>query len=150
MTASVIYHLLALDLEPWFFQAVDKLRRSFLWAGHSEANGGNCMVAWHLVCMPRDLGGLGLHNLRLLNTALCAKWVWISKTDSEKPWANMGLTASADALGLFNASVRLSVGDGASVLFWEDPWIGGLNVAAIAPAILAMVKPRFRRRRTVL
>jgi hypothetical protein len=31
MTASVIYHLMALDLEPWFFQAVDKIRRGFLW-----------------------------------------------------------------------------------------------------------------------
>jgi hypothetical protein len=26
MTASVIYQLMALDLEPWFLQAVDKLR----------------------------------------------------------------------------------------------------------------------------
>ncbi|KAM0896123.1 hypothetical protein ACQ4PT_023386 [Festuca glaucescens] len=61
----------------------------------------------------------------------------------------MDLTASADAVGLFNASVNVTVGDGTFLLFWEDPWIGGLNAAAIAPAILAMVRSRFRRRRTV-
>ncbi|KAM0835448.1 hypothetical protein ACQ4PT_062915 [Festuca glaucescens] len=43
----------------------------------------------------------------------------------------------------------VTVGDGTSVLFWEDQWIGGLNAAAIAPTILAMVRPRFRRRQTV-
>jgi hypothetical protein len=37
MTASVIFQLLALDLDPWFFKAVDKLRRGFLWAGSCYA-----------------------------------------------------------------------------------------------------------------
>jgi hypothetical protein len=73
MTASVIYHLMALDLEPWFF--VDKLRRGFLWAGNGDANGGSCAVAWHLVCQPKVLGGLGLHNPRLLNVALRTRWL---------------------------------------------------------------------------
>jgi hypothetical protein len=50
MTASVIYHLMALDLEPWFFQAVDKIRRGFLWAGSGDTSGGNCAVAWDLIC----------------------------------------------------------------------------------------------------
>ncbi|KAM0884840.1 hypothetical protein ACQ4PT_030715 [Festuca glaucescens] len=48
MAAFAIYHLLALDLELWFLQAVDKLRRGFLWAGSHEALGGQCRVAWHL------------------------------------------------------------------------------------------------------
>jgi hypothetical protein len=46
LTASVINHLMALDLDPWFFQAVDKLRRGFFWADSTEANGGSCAVAW--------------------------------------------------------------------------------------------------------
>ena len=35
MTSSVIYQLMALDLEPWFLEAVDKLRRGFFWVGSS-------------------------------------------------------------------------------------------------------------------
>jgi hypothetical protein len=61
---------MALDLDPWFFKAVDKLRWSFLWAGKDDTLGGCCPVAWHLVCQPKSLGGLGLHNLRRMNIAL--------------------------------------------------------------------------------
>jgi hypothetical protein len=50
MGASVVYQLLALDLDPWFFKAVDKIRRGFLWAGTDDAKGGCCPVAWRLVC----------------------------------------------------------------------------------------------------
>jgi hypothetical protein len=45
MTASVAYHLLALDVDPWFIKAVDNLRRGFFWAGKEDARGGSCMVA---------------------------------------------------------------------------------------------------------
>ncbi|KAM0837274.1 hypothetical protein ACQ4PT_061777 [Festuca glaucescens] len=38
----------------------------------------------------------------------------------------------------------------AKLLAKEDPWIGGLHVAAIAPAVLAIVKPKFRKRRSIL
>ncbi|KAM0828305.1 hypothetical protein ACQ4PT_067636 [Festuca glaucescens] len=44
MMASVVYQLLALDLDPWFFKSVDKLRHNFLWAGSADAQGGCC--AW--------------------------------------------------------------------------------------------------------
>ncbi|KAM0888030.1 hypothetical protein ACQ4PT_028623 [Festuca glaucescens] len=75
MAASVVYQLMALDVDPWFLHAVDKLRRGFLWAGKNEANGGNCLVAWDAVCAPKELGGLGLPNLRRMHAALRARWI---------------------------------------------------------------------------
>ncbi|KAM0853387.1 hypothetical protein ACQ4PT_051108 [Festuca glaucescens] len=50
---------------------------------------------------------------------------------------------------MFNASVRISVGDGSRIMFWDDPWINGLTVTALAPAVVALVKPRTQRSRTV-
>ena len=43
LTAAPIYLLIAMDLPKWFFKAIDKRRRGFLWKGHVQANGGNCM-----------------------------------------------------------------------------------------------------------
>jgi hypothetical protein len=149
LTGSVIYQLMALDLDPWFFKAVDKLRGGFLWAGSADTRGGSCLVAWRLVCQPKSLGGLGLHNLRYMNLALRTRWLWLQKTDGTKPWAGLELPVAAESIALFNASVRIIVGSGETVLFWEDAWIDDLTVQAIAPALVDLVRPSVRRRRTV-
>ncbi|KAM0925385.1 hypothetical protein ACQ4PT_004192 [Festuca glaucescens] len=84
-----------------------------------------------------------------MNTALRASWVWLKKTESSKPWSGLDVQVCKDSLALFNASIRIELGGGTSVLFWEDAWIGGLTAAAIAPSLLKLVWPAVRRRRTV-
>jgi hypothetical protein len=145
LTASVVYQLMALDVDPWFIRAVDRLRRGFLWAGKHDARGGCCLVAWASICQPKHLGGLGFHDLKKLNAALRACWLWFQKMASDRPWSGMGFSVHPDALALFNASVRITIGDGARVLFWEDPWVDGLTVESIAPDLLKLVRPGIRR-----
>jgi hypothetical protein len=149
MTASVIYHLMALDVDPWFIKAVDRLRRGFLWAGKPDARGGCCLVAWEKICQPKHLGGLGFHDLRLLNAALRARWLWFQKVDATKPWAGLGLKVIPNAKAIFRASINIAQGDGALTLFWEDPWIHGQPVDAFAPDLLTLVRPAARSSRTV-
>jgi hypothetical protein len=67
--------MMALDVDPWFLQAVDRLRRGFLWAGKSDAQGGCCLVSWDKVCQPKFLGGLGFRDLKKLNAVLRARWL---------------------------------------------------------------------------
>ena len=150
MTSMVIYQLMALDLEPWFFKAVDKLRIGFLWVGREEAQGGNCLVAWSSVCTPRSIGGLGLHNLRWLNASLRARWIWLQKTDADRSWAGLQFKVQPESTAMFNASINITVADGARVLFWADPWICGQTAAMIAPAVLSLVRPGIRRKRLVI
>ncbi|KAM0888691.1 hypothetical protein ACQ4PT_028193 [Festuca glaucescens] len=140
---------MALDVDPWFLHAVDKLRRGFLWAGKNEANGGNCLVAWDAVCAPKELGGLGLPNLRWMHAALRARWIWLQRSASDRAWSGLPFGVSQDAAALFYASVDITVGSGATLRFWEDPWLQGLSVAAIAPAVLRLVRPSCIKRRTV-
>ena len=45
LTATPVYHMLALDLPPWFFQCVDKLLRGFFWSASTEARRGQCIIA---------------------------------------------------------------------------------------------------------
>ncbi|KAM0910028.1 hypothetical protein ACQ4PT_014423 [Festuca glaucescens] len=59
------------------------------------------------------------------------------------------LEVTNDARALFNDAVRIQVGSGDRVLFWEDPWIQGLTVAFVAPDLLKLVRPSIVRSRTV-
>jgi hypothetical protein len=60
LTATIIYHAMALDLPSWALKAMDKIGRNFLWHDKIEANGGHCLVAWSKVSRPKELGGLGI------------------------------------------------------------------------------------------
>ena len=44
LTGIPIYLLVAIKVPKWFIQAIDKIRRSFLWKGRKEINGGSCLV----------------------------------------------------------------------------------------------------------
>jgi hypothetical protein len=92
---------------------------------------------------------VGFHNLRQLNIALRSKWIWLQKSEVDRPWDGLPRHPNPDTIALFNTSVRISVGDGSRIMFWDDPWINGLTVAALAPAVVALTKPRTRRSRTV-
>jgi hypothetical protein len=50
---------MALDLEPWFLQAIDKLRCGFLWAGASEERRLLCRCVGPGLSA-QGAGGLGL------------------------------------------------------------------------------------------
>jgi hypothetical protein len=50
---------------------------------------------------------------------------------------------------MFQASTFFVPGDGESILFWSDQWIGGRSVASLAPDLLFVVPPRLRGSRTV-
>jgi len=117
ITTIPIYLLIAIRVPKWFIRAVDKIRRSFLWKGRKEINGGSCLVAWEKVMRPIDLGGLGIRNLEIMGWALQMRWLWIEKTKPNRPWAGLEVPVHSNTVALFAVSVVTSVGNEENTLF---------------------------------
>jgi hypothetical protein len=66
-----------------------------------EVHGGQCMVAWDMVCSSKPLGGLGLKNLKVLNLALHMRWCWLELAEEDKPWKGLDFNILEKSENLF-------------------------------------------------
>jgi hypothetical protein len=107
LSAVPIHISICCNLSPWAIREIDKHRRVFLWAGTDSVAGGKCRVAWPVVCSPRDLGGLGLPDLRILGFALRLRWVWLRRTQPEAPWAQLPSKPERLVDSMFRTSVTV-------------------------------------------
>ncbi|GJM91592.1 hypothetical protein PR202_ga07979 [Eleusine coracana subsp. coracana] len=105
MVATIIYHAMALDLPPWAIKAMEKIMRNYIWRGRKEANGGHCMIAWPKVARPKELGGLGVADLKRLGCALQVRWLWLKRTEPDKPWTSFALQMNSWVEALFSMAV---------------------------------------------
>ena len=128
---------------------LEKIQRGFLWTARADANGGHCHVNWRRVCRPISLGGLGVRDLERVGLALRLRWLWLSRTDTNRAWAGLDLQFSSTERALFFASTYMELGDGLTARFWEDRWIQGRSVRELAPLVYACIPKRRRASRTV-
>lgn len=149
LSAIPIHALIAINVPKWFIKAVDKLRRAFIWKGRDQVNGGSCLVAWDKVQRPLELGGLGVLNLELMSWSLQIRWLWLKKTDPNRPWQGLQINVHPNAVALFDIALSSQVGNGANTLFWSDRWLMGNCIADLAPEVVAAVPQRIRSTRTV-
>ena len=99
--------------------------------------GGKCKVAWVKVCRPRELGGLGISDLRRVGVALRVRWVWRDRIEGRRP-----ATREKSTMALFQAATVFCVGNVLSTYFWTDKWIKGSSFAMLAPNVYAAVRSR--------
>jgi hypothetical protein len=144
LLAIPIYVSIGMGLSGWVHSALIKLMKAFLWLGSGELQGGKCLIAWHGVQCPRQLGGLSMLDLKIFGRALGLRWLWLQRTDPDCSWA----VPVREPCAFFNASFTVSLSDGSLTLLWKDPWIQGRRVLNIAPDLLAAVP--FRTRIVVL
>lgn len=124
LCAIPIHAMLVLDVPPRTIAAMIKICRGFLWCRKAKASGGNCVVAWSTVSAPKWAGGLGIPDLRWLNVSLQSCWPWLQRVDSERSWKEFNISVPNEALALFHSASRSTVGNGQSMLSWEDRWLG--------------------------
>jgi hypothetical protein len=126
MTASIIYQIMAIDLEPWFLQAVDKLRRGVLRADTGDAHGGHCAVEWDLVCQPKCLGGPVVVTISAGTSTMFWEDTWIEGHTAE--------SIASSLLELIRPTARWkhAVVDGLLGLAWARDIAGELTVDALS------------------
>ena len=99
-------------------------------------------MAWPVVMQPKEKGGLGVLNLQLQNDALLLKSLDKFYNKREIPWVQLvwwkyyqgKVLHAAREVGsfwwkdilrlsnLFRGIARCTIGDGSTVLFWDDIW----------------------------
>jgi hypothetical protein len=146
LSAIPVHVSICCTLSPWAIGEIDKRRRAFLWAGTEAVAGGKCMVAWPVVCSPKDLGGLGLPDLRILGFALRLRWEWQRRTQLDVPWALLPSKPEHAVDHMFRASVTVQVGDGTNARFWTDVWLPDGAICNFAPNLYRAVGGRWRGR----
>jgi hypothetical protein len=130
-------------------KSIDKIQRGFLWKGRKEVTSGSCLVSWEIITRPLSYGGLGVPNLQFKSWALQSKWLWLEKTDPNRPWHGMSLPVQRQVRQFFELSVFTVIGNGATTLFWSDRWVYGNTIHDIAPDVVQMVGRRAFSSRTV-
>jgi hypothetical protein len=76
LTSVVTYHTTVFKLSKWLIKKINKLMRNFFWKGENgEGNkGGACLVKRDIACRPKELGGLGIHDLSRFRRVLRQRW----------------------------------------------------------------------------
>ncbi|MCH95493.1 ribonuclease H protein [Trifolium medium] len=100
------------------WREVVKIQRNFLWGWLSNRR-RICWVKWTDICRPKREGGLGIRDLRVMNTSLLAKWRWNLLMEGDEVWRRVVVVKYGDDV-VGNAC--LDVEDfryGASV-WWRD------------------------------
>jgi hypothetical protein len=119
-----------------------------------------CLTKWNLICRPKDQGVLGIEVLELKNKCLLSKWlfkliyenaVWQQLLDNKylhaKTLSEVNIKSNDSPFwkGLMRVKEEyfsrgsFSLGDGSSIRFWEDTWLGDRPMAAQYPSLYNIV-----------
>ncbi|CAN1221385.1 Putative ribonuclease H protein At1g65750 [Linum grandiflorum] len=127
---------------------IEQLQRTFLWSGNSESRKFHG-VCWNQTKASRTRGGLGILDLRCMNSALLSKWIWKYASQPSAWWRSLldtknGLSTSTWKMSLREGFGSWSVwrrimtcesdfwkigfvdpGRGLNTSFWHDSWVRG-------------------------
>jgi hypothetical protein len=84
ISAIPIYVSIGMGLSAWVHSALIKLMKACLWLGLGVVQGGKCLIAWNVVHRPRQVGDLGILDLKMFGHTLSLRWLWLQKTDPDR------------------------------------------------------------------
>ena len=139
LTTVPVHAMLLLDLSAKTLDELLGICRGFMWKGRKDVKGGHCVMAWNKVASPKEVRGIGIPNLKLLNLALICRWAWLHRTEPSQPWMALNIQIPWASRAIFEAATTMELGKGASALFWSDRWYRNQKMEEVAPHLLQMV-----------
>ncbi|GJY74743.1 reverse transcriptase domain, reverse transcriptase zinc-binding domain protein [Tanacetum coccineum] len=97
---------------------IEQILRHFLWC-HGSSGKGKSKVAWEIVCLPKEEGGLGIRRLECFNLALMATHVWKLLILKESLWGWINILSLRPIIRRF---IWSKVGNGNTTSIWYDQW----------------------------
>ncbi|KAA3472023.1 reverse transcriptase [Gossypium australe] len=142
------YFMQTMKIPQGVCEEIERVARQFIW-GSSGKNSKMALVGWDTICQPKGRGGLGLRHLNDQNSSFLMKIGFSLVSKSDALWvrilrAKYGWKGQLPetinknkcshlwrSLSKLWPSVRenliWSIGDGANVRCWKDPWIPGMG-----------------------
>ncbi|XP_020972640.1 uncharacterized protein LOC107627573 [Arachis ipaensis] len=147
-----VYYLSLYKMPKAVAEKLISLQRRFLWS-KEEGRNGLALVKWEVVQAPKKLGGLGVGDAVVRNSALLFKWWWRFEKEECPLWKkvvcscydlNPSVMLSAQTLPTRGgpwkdicqlqfrdnavkdkmiAGLSMELGDGRRTRFWEDVWL---------------------------
>jgi hypothetical protein len=125
---------------------IDASRRHCLWRGNDVNSNRSALAAWSMITQPKRNGGLGVVRLETQNKALLLKFMYKFFNNHDLPWVNLvwnnyyrtNRLPSCSNIGSFwwksllsllqdfKGMVAPTIGNGRTILFWEDLWNKGI------------------------
>lgn len=66
---------------------LERMMGNFLWANKGDKP--RSLVAWEIVTISKEKGGLGIGNLKWKNRALLGKWLWRFPLEQYSLWEEL-------------------------------------------------------------
>ena len=161
-----IYYLSLFSMPKKVTKEIIRLQRRFLW--NADKTGRVLpLVKWEIVQQPKCKCGLGVGDLVIKNTALLFKWWWRYASEENSLWRKVvqsihnedaailpspslskipgtwhsikkTLLEQKPATQLFFQHLKLSVGNGNKIRFWEDQWAGNFSLKEKFPSLFRL------------
>ena len=158
-SALPTFFMCTFKLHKTVIKQIDRFRKHCLWRGANLNAKTRQKAAWHMVCLPKFHGGLGVINLTTQNEALLLKnlhkffnrldipWVhliWEKHYQNDKlpNTARKGSFWWKDILKLldkFKGLASVTISDGRTCLLWWDLWEGQV-CAQVNPELFSFAK----------
>jgi hypothetical protein len=160
LTSLPMFMLSFLEIPVGVRKRLDFYRSNFFWQS-DEHKKKYRLSKWSILCRPKDQGGLGIEVLELKNKCLLSKWLFKILSE-EGMWQQLLCNKYLKNKTLAQVEVRptdspfwkglmhvkedffkrgsFKVGDGQSVRFWEDVWLGDTPLSHQYPALYNIIQ----------